>query len=89
MFGLYILPEIYILFLAFNSVSMRFKNIPNLHPSGNLAQNAISGVCKYNFVSSDSWNLTALYLSMNLLKLSNLNRFFSYVSFYFSILPLT
>jgi hypothetical protein len=40
-------------------------------------------------VSSDSWNLTALYLSMNLLKLSNLNRFFSYVSFYFSILPLT
>jgi len=39
MFGLYILlSDIYILFLAFNSVSMRFKNIPNMHPSGNLAQ---------------------------------------------------
>ncbi|HQI69068.1 MAG TPA: hypothetical protein P5045_09360, partial [Methanothrix sp.] len=51
---------------------MYFKNIPSLHPSGSLAQNAISGVCRYHFVSSDSWNLTVLYQFMNSSKLSNL-----------------
>jgi len=28
---------------------MYFKNIPNLHPSGSLAQNAMSGVWRYHF----------------------------------------
>ena len=40
MFGLYILPTNFYFLKLFNLVSIRFRNISNLHPSGSLGQNA-------------------------------------------------